>query len=267
MPPRRPLRCLAPTVVRAAPGVAVIVDGELPGRASWPQHQARPAGRIDPRSPGPQPPSVHSSVEEAIHARPRHRGRRRLGRRRGSARRSGRLAARRSPGSRVRGPPPAGDWDQRPARNPAPAWPAAGRPRQGRRADPARADLRRPSRSPCPAADRPRAPLPRAARERPPASHRPAVPQRRPRVRDQGDRRGPLGRPGRRDRRTPGDQGAWWRRGRPGPRRCALPGDAGQRARACAGRPCRRRGVHGQAPGQADRRPGREPPATRPRPT
>ena len=105
------------------------------------------------------------------------------------------------------------------------------------------------------AADRARAPLPRPARERSPACHRPVVPQRRPRVRDQGGRGGPFGCPGRRDRRTPGHQVAWRHRGRPGPRRCALPGDAGQRARAGAGRSCPRRGVHGQAPDQAGRRP------------
>ena len=98
--------------------------------------------------------------------------------------------------------------------------------------------------------------------------HRPAIdPLFRSAAReyaDQGDRRGPLGRPGRRDRRAAGHQVAWWHRRRPGPRGCALPRDAGQRARACAGRSRPRRRVHGQAPGQADRRPGRD--ATSPGP-
>ena len=95
---------------------------------------------------------------------------------------------------------------------------------------------------------------------------RPAVPQRRPRVREQGDRGGPVGRARRRDGRAAGHQVARWRRRRPGPDGRALPRDAGQRARARPGRPCRRRRVDGGAPGQADSPtwPSRRP--ARPRP-
>ena len=86
MPPRRPLRCLAPTVVRAAPGWPLSWTANCQGAHHCHSIWAGPAGRIDLQSPGPQPPSVDSSVEEAMNARPRHRGCRRLGRRRGSAR-------------------------------------------------------------------------------------------------------------------------------------------------------------------------------------